>query len=464
MRKLRGINNRTVMGALAVLALSQAGNGQETVNGGMVVMGPLRSSGSQAVVDFTAAGTTSPVKSGTLAARPGACMVGQMYFATDAAVAQNLAYCTSAGTWTMLAGGGAGVNTQTGTSYTLQDGDSGKLVTLSNASAVGVTLPRAGASSWFMAGWMVDVQNRGAGNVTITPATSTIDGVASLVLAQNQGARIFSDGSNYFTQRGVGSAGSTVPSTTNLLGGDGSGGVGNTQIPTTSPYSALRAGVTESTALGLGFAIKYTSTVLTDFQAAATSQQIQLATAAAGWMMNGVRLAETVGAVSASSTITAVTACLGTLAVPCTYTPGGLALPGTAGQFTTWPGPYSAAAASTATQDIYLTLTVTNANPGNLGVSGLSVSSCTNANPTVCTVTAHGFKSGSNPTVTIAGATGAWTVLNGTYPVTYASGTTLTMTVKNGTALGALTGTVTLAGSYLQAGTVTARIWGGVAQ
>jgi len=95
-----------VIGALAVLAASQIGKAQETVNGGTVVLGPLRSSGPQAVVDFTAAGSTSPVKSGTLATRPGSCTVGQMYFATDAAAGQNLTYCTSAGTWTMLAGGG----------------------------------------------------------------------------------------------------------------------------------------------------------------------------------------------------------------------------------------------------------------------------------------------------------------------------------------------------------------------
>jgi hypothetical protein len=349
----------------------------------------------------------------------------------------------------------------------LQDGDRGKLLTLSNASAVGVTLPQAGASSWFTAGWVADVQNRGAGNVTMTPAASTIDGAASLALAQNQGVRIFSDGSNYFTERGVGGAGGgggTVPSTTNLLGGDGGGGIGNSQIPTTSPYSALRAGTTQWKALGLGFGLSYTSTPLTDFQAAATTQSIKLGTAASLWNMTGGRIEETVALVSASSTITAVTACLGTLAEPCAYTPGGLALLGSAGQFSVWPGPYSAASGDTAAQDVYLQMQVTNSNPGNLGVGGLSVGSCTNANPAVCTVTAHGFKSGSSPTVTIAGAAGGWSILNGAYTVSYASANTLTMTGKNGTSLGALSGTVTLAGSCIQAGTVTNRIWGGVAQ
>lgn len=98
------------------------------------------------------------------------------------------------------------VNAQTGTTYTVLNSDSRKLVTFSNGSAVAVTLPQAGASSEFMTGWFTDVQNRGAGTVTITPTTSTIDGAASLALTTNQGVRIFSDGTNYFTQRGVGSA------------------------------------------------------------------------------------------------------------------------------------------------------------------------------------------------------------------------------------------------------------------
>ena len=67
-------------------------------------------------------------------------------------------------------------------------------------------------------------------------------------------------------------------------------------------------------------------------------------------------------------------------------------------------------------------------------------------------------------TVTVAGATGSWSVLNGTYAVAYAGANTLTMTGVNGTSIGALSGTVTLGGSYLQAGQVTARIWGDVAQ
>jgi hypothetical protein len=98
------------------------------------------------------------------------------------------------------------VNAQTGTSYTYLTGDRGKLVSHSNAAAIAGTLPQAG-STGFPANWLMDVQNRGAGTLTITPATSTIDGAASLVLTTGQGARVVSDGTNWFTQRGIGAAG-----------------------------------------------------------------------------------------------------------------------------------------------------------------------------------------------------------------------------------------------------------------
>jgi hypothetical protein len=95
------------------------------------------------------------------------------------------------------------VNAQTGTTYTVVTGDRAKLVTFSNASAVAVTLPQASAS--FPLGWFVDVQNLGAGTVTITPTTSTIDGAASVAVVTSRGIRIVSDGTNYFTLRGFGS-------------------------------------------------------------------------------------------------------------------------------------------------------------------------------------------------------------------------------------------------------------------
>jgi hypothetical protein len=87
------------------------------------------------------------------------------------------------------------VNAQTGTTYTVVAGDNSKLITFSNGSAVAVTLPQATGS--FAAGWYTDVRNLGAGTVTITPTTSTINGTSTLVLTTSQSARIVSDGTNY---------------------------------------------------------------------------------------------------------------------------------------------------------------------------------------------------------------------------------------------------------------------------
>lgn len=101
---------------------------------------------------------------------------------------------------------GIPVNAQTGTSYTYLSGDRGKLVTHTNASAIAGTLPQATGA--FGADWFMWVENRGAGTLTITPTTSTIDGAASLALTTNQGCLIASDGANYFTMRGVGGSSS----------------------------------------------------------------------------------------------------------------------------------------------------------------------------------------------------------------------------------------------------------------
>ena len=96
------------------------------------------------------------------------------------------------------------VRNVTGTSDTMVDSDRAKLVTYSNASPIAVTLPQAGASSTFISGWYTTAENRGAGLVTITPTTSTIDGAASVTLPQHRGLKINSDGTNYFTERGRG--------------------------------------------------------------------------------------------------------------------------------------------------------------------------------------------------------------------------------------------------------------------
>jgi len=95
-------------------------------------------------------------------------------------------------------------NAQTGITYTVVNGDRGKIVTLTNAAAVAVTLPQAGSGGNFAAGWFAEFVNKGTTAVTITPTTSTIDGAASVVLGPNQGVIIHSDGTNYCSLRGLG--------------------------------------------------------------------------------------------------------------------------------------------------------------------------------------------------------------------------------------------------------------------
>lgn len=88
------------------------------------------------------------------------------------------------------------VNAQVGTTYTFLASDYGQLVTFSNAGTVAVILPQATGS---FSPWNVMVKNRGAGTVTITPQTSTINGSSTLVLTTGQTSMIISDSVNYQT-------------------------------------------------------------------------------------------------------------------------------------------------------------------------------------------------------------------------------------------------------------------------
>jgi hypothetical protein len=61
-------------------------------------------------------------------------------------------------------------NAQTGTTYTLALSDAGKLVTLSNASAITLTIP-AETTVVFPTGSRVDIAQLGAGQVTVVGAS-----------------------------------------------------------------------------------------------------------------------------------------------------------------------------------------------------------------------------------------------------------------------------------------------------
>lgn len=87
------------------------------------------------------------------------------------------------------------VNSQTGTSYAISVNDNGKLITFDNASPVAVSLPQATGD--FGVGYNFFVRNKGAGTVTITPSTSTINGAASIALGNSASVYVVSDGTNY---------------------------------------------------------------------------------------------------------------------------------------------------------------------------------------------------------------------------------------------------------------------------
>lgn len=61
-------------------------------------------------------------------------------------------------------------NNQTGTSYTLALTDRGKTVTLSNASAITLTVPPQSSVAW-PANARIDIAQLGAGQVTISPGS-----------------------------------------------------------------------------------------------------------------------------------------------------------------------------------------------------------------------------------------------------------------------------------------------------
>jgi hypothetical protein len=91
----------------------------------------------------------------------------------------------------------AGIRNVTGTTDTILATDMGKLVTYNNAGAVAVTLPAA-TTTGFGAFTRFHILNIGAGTVTVTPTTSTVNGGATKAYAQNASGIISSDGTNYW--------------------------------------------------------------------------------------------------------------------------------------------------------------------------------------------------------------------------------------------------------------------------
>lgn len=136
---------------------------------------------------------------------------------------------TGGGTGAVALATNSNPNVQSGANYAILSTDCGSIVYLNNASNQIPTIAQAG-SAGFAKGFYVELCNIGAGTQTITPATSTIGGAASYVLAAGTAAApkcigINSDGSNYVLD---GTGPNAVPpaglfTTTGALKGNGSG-------------------------------------------------------------------------------------------------------------------------------------------------------------------------------------------------------------------------------------------------
>ena len=107
------------------------------------------------------------------------------------------------------------VNAQVGVSYAFTANDYGKLVTFTNASPVAVSLSNPTATGF--SPWNAYAANLGSGTVTITPATSTINGAATYTLATNNSVWIVSDGTNYQTWSGAGASVQSVANSDGTL-------------------------------------------------------------------------------------------------------------------------------------------------------------------------------------------------------------------------------------------------------
>ena len=91
------------------------------------------------------------------------------------------------------------LNAQTGTTYTLALTDNGRLVTLSNAAAITLTVP-LNSSVAFATGAVVNIQQIGAGQVTVAGASGvTVTGTGTKLRTQYSAAALVKTGTDSWT-------------------------------------------------------------------------------------------------------------------------------------------------------------------------------------------------------------------------------------------------------------------------
>jgi hypothetical protein len=141
--------------------------------------------GSGSLVFGTSPTIASPTITGTINAGGSTGPSGQFLSSTGTGIA-----------WSTPSAANLGFNAQTGTTYTLVAGDANKLVTLSNASGITLTIP----SATFTTGQQINIQQIGAGQVTVQgDGTSTFTGTGTKLRAQYSAATIVCTASNTFT-------------------------------------------------------------------------------------------------------------------------------------------------------------------------------------------------------------------------------------------------------------------------
>jgi hypothetical protein len=91
------------------------------------------------------------------------------------------------------------LNAQTGTTYTLVLTDNGRLVTLSNAAAITLTVP-TNASVAYATGAVINIQQIGAGQVTVAGAAGvTVTGTGTKLRTQYSAAALVKTGTDSWT-------------------------------------------------------------------------------------------------------------------------------------------------------------------------------------------------------------------------------------------------------------------------